>query len=839
MSFTKPLSRLHPAYLARHYGVGILIWTALGFAAGAVYFLLGMPRHYESAEQVAIQADSRQLSEEFAIWENLVSGTPGRERLAINLRYAMKQAVTGADAVVDAQVFRQELVKFRTPRFFSRLPAGHFVKWPPEPEAVINLDDIIANLDFQTLARILTGLEARNDFPIVATGIDVSVAPELSGNMVVDPENDRFFALFSAWRAQLAPERPDTPIESWTAAVDIVNRRLKREIDVEGTGGFGPAAMRELAVELHCLPVLVANGLEKGGSAWFGAKADPASGVFSISQAATGPGVDISWESTLYPLLYPQDSPETRIQPLALRTAWAIITAYESGKSAVVQEPVSTPVESESPRMEETVQAPTPSHEPDMPPTPEPTPPPQPQPPPPPAQPAAKEPPAPAKVVNPEIEQLIALRATTMANRDAARRYLASLDEKSAELKTEAANAAARVDRLRDRLDALEDIAAVPPEPKPEPEEIVGLRLQRATLIKNLEELLQSCTEEHPYVRQIRRELAGIDATLSLYAPEQAKPTPDRTAVRRQSLKAEIESTLTLIKGLAMRRDNMAPALAEANKALSAAERMLADTEFRLARAKDLDESERSSTTFHENVKTLATHLAETAKDKTPQTPVLQPVASAPPPAAAADSERKAVATAPATPKPVDKKPVVIAVAKLSLPALPAVIALHRRMNGGHDILWQAALAGLALGVLLMLRKEIFSPRMITLDDASRLVPLHVLGGIGAYDQKSLKTGAKAMGGQAIPGKFGINFIPSLVEGKEPPPLDRRPALAAAKRGLRWYLWVILLIVLAVGSTAVLADKFSLWPRQGSFEQDVWEKDPAHEQSAPQQGREE
>ncbi len=752
-------SRLNPGYLAARHGGTLFLVAALGLTCGLAVRALLEPTAYQSEAELSLTVVPAESAARFdwdakrGEWLAILKDEGEKSLLGANLRYILKLAVTH-DLAPDPVVFAAEIATFEPSRTYSAALLPGPVGSRLGPVLKLTRRDLAANLDFQSLAAVVADLDPPNDaanwdFSFFRSGAG-SVERGMEGFMITRPgPEDRFFRVFYHLHGITHPgRRAVTPEEAWRAAVDEVADRLDREGRFSGGGGFGPRARRELARELAAIPALAANNLYhavpwSNGDGNFRADTDlwsrrwesDASLELSHSTVAAG-RLEARAELNLYPLCSPRDTILTRLPPLMVATLLAYVSARENATAAP-----ETPA----------------------PPAPEPAPEPE----------AAKDP---AEAPTPETriaevipdQDAIRHRQRVRAAEDSLQEARLALDEARRRLETartrekrlngEALAARARADRLRERH---EEFQAVP---MPEPEETVSLETARLLLIRNeilerLAGLLEHCTEEHPFVRQARRDLAAVDSLLA-GQPAPPRPAGDGGAARLNAMRLEWETASASADALEERRRRQTAEVEAALAALAPAERRVADLEATLARLREDAPKPRS--------------VAVAA-------PARAPLPAAPTPVR---SETPGVRVPPPTP---------------AFSAVPSRVSLVR-FRPSWETPAKGLILGLILGLIWTLARGLLTFKFANTREAVRLLAYPRLATLPAYDAKSLRSAAKGAKGEVMGNPAdGLYFVPTPVELSEPQPVGRRGKILPAKRRPRLLVWVLGFLILAGG----------------------------------------
>ncbi|MDR1518730.1 MAG: hypothetical protein LBU23_01110, partial [Planctomycetota bacterium] len=708
-----------------------------------------------------------------AEWRALARDSRERALLDNNLRWLAKLSLV-PDAVPPAEEFSALLNSFQPSRAyhanpgtawlpnFLRTTAGMLGDWLPEwlepwrdARVSPSLRDMAMNLDFQSLALIVSDLAPPSgltgwEFPAFKpAGPDAGLA----GYLAAGPEDGNWcFQVFRRLYETLHPGNSRAaPAEVWLAAAGEVASRLEFERKIPGGGGFGALARRELAREIEALPALAACGLYRvfppggeggdlgnGFPGWEKRWNRDASLELRLTDAVSGRLI-AGAEREMRPLAPLREAAINQLSPLAPMVLLAHISAREAGLARA--------------KAEATEKSP-----PVVPPS---------------SEPAAAVPEADGKKAEPETaadseaaEREVAARAGIAGKlrkrigdlenslrqagivRDAARLRLETARDREKRLNAEAIAARARADRLSERYDA----AAIGAEAKKE-----GIFLDQARLLKirdavfeRLARLLEYCSEEHPFVKRSRRELAAIEA---LIADKEKNAGPAREAgledIRLGSLKLEWETAAAAAAadGLEERRRRQTAEVEASLAAVTPAEEELADLEARL------------SATREELMALLALPK--------PIQPAGTEKASRSSPAPAAPAPESPPAAAP-EPSPV-------------FAALPE--------NLKEEIIrpdWQSLAHGLALGLVFGLLwatgREMLTRRFSDAFEARRLTGLPLLLTLPAYDAAAMRRAAKTLEGRLRGSRPGrLSFIPAPLNLREPGPVARRGKLTPAR----------------------------------------------------------
>lgn len=720
-------SRLDISYLAsRHAGVFFFL-VALGIACGWLWRSLAEPTSHASRASLSVVARPPfDWDERVRQWQALPRDPEEARLLDINLRHVVKLAVAG-EAITDpdrlAPMLRLLPSRVYSAALLPNPPAERF-----GPMLSLAVDDIAANLDFQSLAKIVSDLGA----PTGAAGWDFSffhAQPRrtLREAMISRPEeNDPFFKVFyHLYRLRNGGASPASPEEAWRGAVEELRDRLERETLLAGEGGFGPIAKRELLREIDAIPALFANGLYSAGwqrnangaqAAMWRKRWNENFSLALARQGANGGTLSADARICLYPLAFPRDTRLTRIAPLIAETALAYLAARDGVR---IPEAVSPPPPSAealdiadgAKAAAPTIGEPPPGQEPDA------------------------APDAAARVPRRNLEKQIADAKLAQQN---ALRLLNTSKTREASLVREALAARARADFLKDGYEAM--VAAGSPEPIVEtPVEAMRLLLERDAIRERLAVFRQTRTDEHPFVRQARRELDAVESLLGQYdlaKTDNGAATAWET--RRRNLHMEWEAAECAARNIEERRRRIEGEIGKALFDAAAAERILSEAGAELA--------------------ALANQLRPPASSAAKIEPVRETPAPQPAP-----QVRNAAKIAEEPSAPAFSRLSAIAVLRTppSWKALPV---------GG--------LVGLILAFAWMLARELFASRFATASEARRLVDLPLLAALPAYDGNSFLAAAKTMRGDVVARRGGERvFVPSQIDVEPPPPVGRRGKL--------------------------------------------------------------
>lgn len=754
--------------------------VALGIACGWLWRSLGEPTCYASRAAVSVAARPVSNWDQTAREWNAILHDPEELRLVgANLRYVVKLAATRG-AAIDPEAS----LTLALNHLAMQTHAAALLPDPPAerfgPVLSLTIGDIAANLDFQSLAAIVSDLGPPADAPEWDFSFFRTSPPRtLRAAMITRPgEDDQFFnVLYHLYRLRNNGASPASPEEAWRAAVEEVRSRLEREASVSGEGKFGPAARHEILRELAAIPVLFANGLYSAG--WQREAGEgPArlwderwNGNFNLEaerRGVAGGTLNADMRMCLYPLAFPRDTRLTRIAPLIAGTALEYLAA-RNGARAVEAAAPPPPTAITIPESAETVAA------------------------------RPEEPP-------PSRQQPVATNAeqdeTRRANRRAlekkladarlahhsALRILDTAKTREGNLVLEALAARKRADTLKDSYESM--VAAGPPEPVSEtPVEAVKLLLERDAARERLAVLRQTRTEEHPFVRQARQQLDAIESLLAKFDLTKTDTTAASAwETRRRNLYMEWEAADCTARNFEERRRRLEGQMDKAQFDASAAEAAIYAIEAELA--------------------ALAAAPVSVAAPVAQVEPVRETPAPAPAPAPQIVR----------TPAPEPAGPVFSSLSTIAV----------RRAPPSWDPLFIGGLAGLILGFVWMLARELFASRFVNASEARHIVDLPLLAALPAYSDKSFQAAAKTMHGH-IAGKRegGQVFVPMPVDADLPPPVGRRGKLTPGRRPVRWLGWCLGLAALALAAAVHFLALGGIAPPPASFDGELIMPAPA------------
>ncbi len=764
MANSKRPPRFSLTYLVlRHAGI-VFMLAALGVLLGVCYRVLYLPVSYHAtgkfaaATQPAAGTAPYDWDGKIAAWRNLLHENQPQALLTCNLRYAYKLALTQSENL-DTETLAYQLEKLGRGLNVSTLLLpfpwlGNFT-----PHIQINRQILVENLDPQSLAAIAADL----DPPTGREGWDFAFFthtplrdPDYSFIVQPGPEDRHFRVFYHLYGLVNSGRAPASPGDAWHAAVTEVAERLEREIQVPGGGGFGHTAKRELLREIAAAPALAANGLYHASKWLAGSHYSPDIDhlwarrwanleelEFDRRQNHTAE-LRIGLGMNLNPLHFPRDTTLTRIAPLAVSILGNYLAAHEkfnlTASGPAILHGAALTVATPSPTL------PTPSS---------PPPPPRPAP-----EPVYRE--AIDDLANnarlAHINMLENSVKMAVADRDAGlRRYEANRETQN-RLAYEALAARDRADRLAERYEAALKAAEAVEAPQVPPE-AAELFARRDAIFRHLLLLLETCTEEHPFVRDARRELATIEAVLKDITPdEQANKKAEERATRLANMYLEWEAASAAADSLderSQRQDHAVQCLLDETVNF---ERCLSQREIELAEARQVPVP----------MKRI----------------VVTPAPEAPPAAVTAAPAPPVLRTLTVAPELLEKPRLEISLADRRL-------AEERILPSWWPVYW-GLLAGLALGLLAVIWREIFARRFRNAREARHMLRLPVLAALPAYDLKTQKKAAATMKGELVRNRIGgFHFLPAPIETEEPAPEARRGKIYPAAARWRWGRWFL------------------------------------------------
>ncbi len=767
MAKKRTYSRLSPRYLGTRYAGVFFMLMALGVLAGTAYRALVQPTRYAARAEVGVTVEPPEAAADFdwnaalAKWRVQMLDRRDWGLLTVNLRHVLKLAVT-QDMLLDTESFGPVLAAFSPSSMFSTvLQSGQAAGWFG-PVLEVNRTDLAANMDFQSLAVIASDL----DPPHGVQGWDFtafrSAGIHADGAIVNPGSDDRYFSVFYQLHRLLNGFDAPTPMAAYAAAVAEVAARLEREASFAGGGGFGHQAKRELLREITAIPALAANSLYRTGG-WPGGNGDALPGVWAklwaeqttIDLQPTGGGtgaVTATMYRDLHPLAFPRDTVATRIPPVAVATLLATLSAREELAPAPTAPAPAAPAATAVNTQPDSVPAV-----------------------------AAPAPVVPEKVFREVIDDVAnkqrlahiamveeALRLCRV-EREASLRRLHTARENENRLSYEAVNARNRADRLRERYDdAVQMFENDTAEPYV-PEETAELFARRDALLRRLAELLEYCTEEHPFVREVRREMAALDVLLGSHSPDaERNRQAEARATRLANLYLEWETSVEQAESLEERARRQADAVSCLLDEVTAIERTVTERETELIKAKEVP------------VPILRIEVPGEPVEPTPlPTPAPEPEPTPQP-----------------APEPTPEPEPARTPARLAFSAIPTHIPVVRTAPSWLPALY-GLFAGCCFGLVWLALRELFGRKFRSVGEAHRLIKMPVLASLPAYDPKSLRAAAATMKGELLRTRAGkMQFMPAPVEMAEPPPLAKRGKVRPARKRLRWGRWLAGLVCL-------------------------------------------
>lgn len=760
-------SRLSPVYLAKRHAGTLFFFAALGLLSAVAYYCLVQPSVYDSETAISVSLDPPADAPVFdwdgkrREWGALLEKRSELPLLTNNLRHLYKTALTRNMRLTDGDL-RQELALFAAPQEFS---ASLFVNpWAARLGTTLTVSarDLAANLDFQSLAAIISDLDPPSGSP---SGWDFTFfrageAPESS--MVVRPgRDDPYFRVFYHLHDIHNPDRPaSSPEEAWRTAVEELAGRIEQESQY-GIGRFGPVAARELHREILSIPALAANGLyhaitwptdsgSRGEYKLLWEERWPRDvDITAAPRGDSGATLSASARLRLNPLAFPRDSALTRVSPLMAATVLTHISAWETTAPATAPAPAAaalaaTPVADPEPRQiePEPVIVRQPRRAVDE-----------------------KE----AEKRRQRIAEIMESLPEIRLERDGVHRRLETARETEKRLTVEAIAARARADRLSERYDAAGVLAERDWRPEVAPETAKLLAAREAT-VERLTALLQYCTEEHPFVREVRRELDALDILLAGHAPRPgASRDAEARATRLANLYIELETANAAADNLEERRRRQTEAVECVLNEVTEVERRLVQLDMELTRLRETP------------LPTVSVPALVVEAPPEPPKPVRKPLPEPPPPLE----------------QPTRGPTLVFAAVPMDVPLLREPKPLTALPVG--------VLAGLLAGLLWAAARELSSSRFADLHEARHMLDRPILAALPMYDPAGYRAAALGMKGDLAGTKKGaMLFVPSPVDFSEPLPAGRRGKLFAARRRPRLLSWML-------GSACLLLAAFLYW----------------------------
>lgn len=775
----KKYSRFSPTYLASRHGGPLFLFLALGVLGGMAYRTLVLPTRYHARTEVAVQvvppeaAGAVDWNARQAEWRGILETHRDQGLLCVNLRHALKLAAT-QDLLLDIEDFASTLAAFDPGATYSSILFNNRYLARFESGVTVSRRDLAMNMDFHSLAAVVADLDPPRDgsgdwdFSFFAT----APAESVGSGVIVDPgPEDHFFRVFYRLHEILRGRPAVSPMAAWNAAAEEVAARLDREADFSGGGGFGPIAKREIVREITAIPMTAANGLYRINR-WFTAEAEADGNVdtwvgywekdadVSLRHLGASRGeLHVSMDTLLNPVAYRRDTVYTRLPPLAAATMASFIIAREGAASPIPVEAPSSGATNENAadyvaELEPLESATTADAE------------------------TAKSAETTEVTYREVIDDVAAKQRLSLiamheesvnmarVERDAAVRRLNASRDAENRLSHEALAARSRADRLQERYDAAVQATEADGQPTVPPA-TAKLFAQRDEVFARLTTLLQYCTEEHPFVRQARRDLDMLETQLAGHSPDaEANRAAEARATRMANLYLEWETAVDQADSLEERSRRQSEDARRLLDAVTEYERCISQREMELAQAK-----ESPIPIIRQEIPAVRTAVVVS----TPR-----PVVAAPAP----------------TPQP---SPAVLQ-ARLVFDPIPARIPLEKYPPDWRPVLL-GMLAGLCLGLLWTLLSELLASRFQGASDARRLVGLPVLASLPAYDPRSFRAAAATMKGEVIRAGAGrYRFVPALVEFSEPPTEARRGKVHPLVRRPRFLVWAFgLLFLLLAG----------------------------------------
>lgn len=792
MAMEKRYSRLDLAYLGKRHAGMVFMLLALGLLAGIAWRSLVQATRYQAEAEAPVTvlpaeaAGQINWEDKRIEWENVLRDRREWGLLNVNLRHAVKLAVT-QNMKLDGSQLAARLAMLEPQETVS---ASLFAN-PVVARFGLTMDvtrrDIAANMDFQSLAVVIADMDPSRevqegwDFTFFASFLPDRPEADI---IAVPGADDPYFKVFYKLYSLLHQGRePASPTIAWGSAVDELAARLEREAQFAGGGGFGPHAKRELLREIVAVPSLAANCLYHANG-WLGGENRSKdwttvwdnrwskNTVISLKQKGAAAGsVTVGMEMELKPLAFPRDTVVTRLPPLAVSTVISFLATREEAlaKRVPVQPaaPVAAAVPLAAPAVVETSVA----------------------------EPAQVQEQAAYREVIDDVADKQRLAHIAMLeesvrmavrDKDACARRLNAAREDENRFSYEAVNARTRADRLQERHE--QAVAQAAPDHQPQvPEETARLFAERDAKLRRLTELLAYCTEEHPFVKAVRRELASLEAELATHAPDPNQfRQAEARATRIANLYLEWESADAAADSLEERRRRQSESVACLLEEVVNIEGVISQRELELAAARRVP---------------VPILRIEVAAEK--QVAAIVP-----------KTEEKVAHPEVAVPAVAPTKELA---AILMVAGAPSRIALQRTPPGWGAV-WWGICGGLALSALGILLRELFSRYIFSAAEARRMVQLPVLASLPAYDPKSLKVAAGTMKGElAATGRRSVQFVPSPVELYEPAAEARRGKIAPVKKFPRLVGWAMGLALLALAGMVYYSSLTGIAPPRVGF----------------------
>lgn len=782
-------------YLASRYAGTVFMLLALGLLAGLAYRLLVQPTVHVAQAEVAVAVTPDSVADDFDWngkldgWRQILASRSDRGLLAVNLRHAVKLAVSDGRAFASREL-TPALTEFNQGKRYS---ASLFTDWPLDrlgPELVVAKQDIARRMDFQSLAMVASDLQPPTG-QTGQTGWDLASfrerLPETVGAGVIarPGPDDRFFRIFYRLHEIVLGRPASSPHAAWSAAVDEINARIERESLYSEGGGFGPVAKRELLRELDAIPFLAANNLYHANN-WFSGE-DEFHDFVELWTRNWSEGASLNFISRgggravlsggvslpLNPVAFPRDTDVTRVGPLAAATLLNFIAAREEtpeGRTPAVPAAVPVPAADVTVEAAEIIPPTAPDYVAELPELSEPA--------------VLWEPPLDIpqeptyvemydEVAAKQLQSLVKMHEESVklaqVERDAALRQLHAARAASNRLSHETITARNRADKLRERYDQM--AATVENTSRPAmPPQTAELFQRRDELLQRLITLREYCTEEHPFVKLALRDLRAVEGMLADYTPDAAaNRDAEARATRLATLYLEWETAVGQADGMDERARQHDESVSCLLDAVTDLERCISQRELELARAREAP------------------------------VPIIRVAVQPPPPPVAPCWPVEPASAAVAVELPAAPAPVAVAtelVPTLHFAKLSSAAGVRAIRPDWRALLW-GLLGGLLLSLLWMILREILADRFRNVGEAHRLVGLPVLASLPAYDQRSFQSAADTMKGEIArtrPGRF--QFMPMPVETTEPAPEARRGKILPAGKRPRWLAWLLGLLFL-------------------------------------------
>ncbi len=817
------LSRLNPVYLAhRHAGAFFLI-LALGISCGLLAETFLAPRTYESAYSRALvvsvpDGERFDWNSKEKEWSNLLTRRESQALLTANLRAAVKNLAAPYAPASDwsAEQLRSELLSFKTPKTYSTSPHFGHLRLYYGPNIEIARHDLAANLDFQSLAKIVADLDPQpgiQDWDLSKYLDRLESLSSLDGMIIKPDADDPHFAIFYRLHQLMTGKAATSPDQAWQTAVNEVQDRIVRESEFQGGGGFGELARRELLLELFCIPILAPNCLYHMPDVF-----SPSSKITPYEEfwrqrwqydtklrldhdGSTRGRLFLDMRYNLLPFLFPADSPVTRIAPVVVRTAFIYIEGWEKllERAVAPETAAATPVvfadaeqqpeelgagvDTEQSKAEQEKQLALLQEE--------------------------------QKAHNERIAKLESEAHTARVCRDRIQRELEAERMAIDSLAVEAATAGDRADRLREMLANAELMQNEPQKPEIDPK-LALLLEQKEQLLLYIAELLVNCTEEHPFVVEARRQLAALESRIALCQPVEETPIANEFQTRIRNLRAEWTAADNQAQTLAERLRRSREEADRLLRRLSDQEKIVSDAEYALVseKQKEIPCVDTSVQALNANIGRIADHLGQLAQKPCP-------------------GSNDGLKNEPAGTAPDAARSQEI---KVSFSSLPDTLPLVRIAPSNLPAIIGASL-GLCLGALLTMLREILTFKIGNAYIAQRLVDLPLLAVLPAYDAKSLQAAAKTEDGKLTAHYGRRAFIPAKLDLRDPPPLGKRKAIRKRRQPRRLGAWIAGAVILAIALAAHQVVIRGWIVPKPPFASEVWQRPPLRTSSHSQDDR--